>query len=137
MKEIPLIEQTDFRLSLRADSLEELFEAGLSGMAQLLKRSACADQGMDSDRETIILKGTDPTLLLIDFLSAVLTLSQLNKLVYCRLEDFKIGAHDLSAVITGFHVSEFDKEIKSVANRETEVKKNAHGQWESTLRFNV
>ena len=124
MKSHELVEHTaDVRLIVKADSLKELFEAALEGMAELLLQGNCTKKDLMQAHATITLDAPNATILLIDFLSVVLTQTQINRTIYCTISFQELGETHLSASLQGTHVNRFDEDIKSVTYHEAEIKK--------------
>jgi SHS2 domain-containing protein len=134
----------DVRLKVEGDSLEELFLAALEGMGNLIKKDACVSNPEQNEQSTeellkekIEISSSDTTALLIDFLSEVLTYTQVNKAVYCKAKIEKINNNFLSVTIFGKHVDKFDEDIKAVTYHEAEIKKNEAGNFETVVVFDI
>lgn len=143
MKSYEFISHTaDVRLKIKGDSLEELFLAALQGMGNLIKKNICSDESIQNSKEEVLKEkievvAPDLTSLLIDFLSEVLTASQVNKVVYCKVKFEKIDHNNIKAIIYGTMVENFDEDIKAVTYHEAEVKKNNEGLWETIIIFDI
>ena len=139
MKSFQLLPHTaDTRLSVTGKTMEELFQFALEGMAYIQKRRFCDQQhGLYFAEDIVQVKSGDITTLLIDFLSEVLTLSNINKTVYCSMLFHKFSNNELKATIKGNRVNYFDEEIKAVTYHEAEVKKNQRDQFETTIVFDI
>ena len=136
MKKYELVEHTaDVRLKLQADNLEELFEAALEGMAELIKQGACKEQ--QTQQISLDTRSLDSTTLLIDFLSDVLTQTHIHKVVYCKATFRKFNDTAISAQLIGVPVDSFDEDVKSVTYHEAEVKKNKDGLYETVVIFDI
>ena len=131
----------DVRLEVQADSMQELFQVALEGMAELIKKKACALQQDENITETIKEKmeisSVDSTTLLIDFLSEVLTYTQLNKAVFCKVKLKKLTLNFLSATIFGQKVDGFDEDIKAVTYHEAEIIKDENGKFKTIIIFDI
>lgn len=128
----------DIRLFVTGDGLEEIFSSALRGMGFLQKKDFCKQQeGLLFVKEKIQIKATDKTSLLIDFLSEVLTLSHINKVVYCEASFHKLSETTLSATVKGNKVNYFDEDIKAVTYHEAEIKRNESGELETTIIFDI
>lgn len=134
----------DVRLKIEGDSIEELFLAAIEGMGNLIKKDICNPAPEQNEheeegllKEKIEISSTDPTALLIDFLSEVLTYTQVNKAVYCKVKIEKINNNFLSGTILGKHVDNFDEDIKAVTYHEAEIKKNEAGNFETVIVFDI
>lgn len=130
----------DVRLKIEANNLEELFTAALEGMANLIKSKSCLigkEKIAENFKEKIEISSIDITALLIDFLSEVLTYSQVNKAVYCKVKFEKLENNFLNATIFGEKIESFDEDIKAVTYHEAEIKKNEKGNLETIIIFDI
>lgn len=128
----------DVRLKVEASSLEELFTAALEGMGNLIKKNECSENSLNTSfKEQIEISSTDSTALLIDFLSEVLTYTQVNKVIYCNVKFKNLTKNFLTATIFGNKVEKFDEDIKAVTYHEAEIKKNEDGNLETTIIFDI
>lgn len=137
MKSYTVIPHTaDVRLKLSGDTLEEIFLAGLEGMAQIEKKDFCQISKVFPVKRTINLTSLDPTSLLIDFLSYVLTFSHEDQAIFCA-SDFQILSPTyLNTTVFGAKTDHFDEDIKAVTYHEAEVKKK-NGKYETTIIFDI
>jgi len=146
----------DLRLKMSGDSLDELFRAAMEGMAQIQKpeisefeiknqnvpRPKKPGSRSQSDlgkklKIRVEVKSGDSTSLLIDFLSEILTQSQINKAVFNEVVFSKLTETELEAEIFGYKVDEFNEDIKAVTYHEADVKKNEKGQLETVIIFDI
>jgi SHS2 domain-containing protein len=128
----------DARMKIAGDSLEELFTAGVEGMFEFAKKGFCVGADNLSLVEKIEISSPDITALLIDFLSAVLTLSQEKKAVFCRVKFLKLTDTELEAEVFGSKVDSFNEDIKAVTYHEADVKKNPEtGLYETNIVFDI
>lgn len=127
----------DLRMKLRAETLPGLFEMALEGLNQLLTGGPVKKSAVQELTDRIELESPDTTALLIDFLSEVLTLSQVNKAVYFELEIEKMTDCRLSGMIHGYPVDGFEEDVKAVTYHEAEVRVNEEGDWETVIIFDI
>jgi SHS2 domain-containing protein len=128
----------DIRLYVTASESEELFESALRGMANLQKGDFCEQQDQSFViQDSIQLNAIDRTSLLIDFLSKVLTLSQINRVIYCKVNFLKLSDTELTATIEGNKVNFFDEDIKAVTYHEAELIENKDRQLETVIIFDI
>jgi SHS2 domain-containing protein len=127
----------DTRLKVTANTLNGLFQAGLEGMNCIMK-NALKESDLTGDfAKKIIIKSLDESMLLIDFLSEVLTLSHKNKACY-KIIGFEIlDSTKLTAVIEGTRVFGFDEDIKAVTYTEAKIVKNSLNQYETIIVFDI
>ncbi|MDP4262239.1 MAG: archease [Bacteroidota bacterium] len=128
----------DIRVQVTAATQEEMFRSALQGMAYLEKKNFCKEQaGSFFVRDKVQIKAADITGLLIDFLSEVLTLSHINKVVYCEISFHKLSATEIISTIKGNRVNCFDEDIKAVTYHEAAVKQNNKRQLETVIIFDI
>ena len=128
----------DTRLRVTGETAEQLFRSALEGLAHIQKKDFCDQQhGLYFRQDIVQIKSPDITVLLIDFLSEVLTLSHINKIVYCEVSFHKFWHTELIASLKGNKVNYFDEDVKAVTYHEAEVKKNQDNQFESLIIFDI
>jgi len=127
----------DVRLWVEADSRAELFSAALEGMAGLIKTSRIELLKEKSVENIIKLEAPDNTALLIDFLSAVLTLTHQCKAVFTEVTFARLNETSLNCTIKGFETDGFDDDIKAVTYHEADVKNNSSGRFETMIVFDI
>src|SRR5574340_503509 len=89
----------DVRLKVTGRNLVEIFTNGLSGLDTLLKKDFCQKTKKYEVVEKISIRSADTTLLLIDFLSEVLTLSSIKKVIFCIIYFLKFKASKISVIV--------------------------------------
>ncbi len=128
----------DVRVELLAQSLEELFLVGLKGMANMLKRDSCHPaEDAYSISVNLELKAPDPAALLVDFLSEVLTISHVDRVLFCNMENTKLAHKKLSTTVLGKYANGFDEDIKAVTYHEAKVWQTNGGLWKVSLIFDI
>jgi len=133
-----ILEHTaDIRLLVKGKSPEELFREALRGMMSIASASAIKNQKIKAEKREISVRANDRTALLVDFLSEVLVLSQINKEIYTEAYFNEFSEKELCAELDGFKVKNFGEDIKAVTYHEAEVKQNEKGEWETILIFDV
>src|SRR5512147_1783475 len=90
----------DVRLKVTGDSLEELFTAALEGMNKIIKNDYKAGSHVQYT-EKISIDSADASMLIIDFLSEVLTLSHKNKALYYIKAFNKLEHNKLEIILEG------------------------------------
>ncbi len=130
----------DVRLRASGGDLPELFSAALSGIAEILKNGACAGSGalggVFGVRRKISLDAPSPEILLVDFLSDVLTASYEERAVFCAVEFEKISGGEVRAEIFGKKVEGFDEDIKAVTYHGAKIAETESG-FEITLTLDI
>ncbi|OGI17525.1 MAG: hypothetical protein A3J63_04520 [Candidatus Moranbacteria bacterium RIFCSPHIGHO2_02_FULL_40_12b] len=144
MKKYKILPHTaDVRLKIEGTTLEELFEAGLQGMNDIIKKEKVKvknDGGEFKSVEVvkkINLSATDTTSLLIDFLSEALTYSQEERAVFTKVLFSDLDEKNIAAEIYGQTVDDFGEDIKAVTYHEANVVKNNRGNWETVIIFDI
>ncbi|HYW35959.1 MAG TPA: archease [Balneolaceae bacterium] len=128
----------DLRMRVTADTIPGLFQSGLEGLNQvLLANFDPRKSDTTAITKTINLESPDTTSLLIDFLSEVLTLSQIYKTIFHDLNITTLTAAQLRATITGQAVGAFDEDVKAVTYHEAEIKQNNRGKWETIIVYDI
>ncbi len=135
----------DIRLKIEGSTLKELFMSALEGMAEILKPGFCKNKSSGEIKETIEISAPDLTSLLIDFLSAVLTLSYERRAVFCGAVFCAVKfanvaekkEYSIQARIFGSKVNEFDEDIKAVTYHDAEVRKNKKGDYEIIITLDI
>lgn len=121
MKKFTIIEHVaDIRLHVQASTLQDLFSASLEGMSEIINPGHC-QKHQNILSYTITLSSIDTTVLLIDFLSEVLTLCHLNKAIFCSATFKSIEQKSLNVTVHGFPLSRFQEDIKAVTYHEAEI----------------
>jgi SHS2 domain-containing protein len=126
----------DARLRVRGTTLEELFSGALAGMNELMKPGGCL-RAEDDFEEWIQISAPDTTVLLVDFLSQVLTLANERRVLFCRVEFRKLRENELEAHIFGTHAEFFERDVKAVTYHEANIVKNAMGNYETNIVFDI
>ncbi|MFH0898912.1 MAG: archease [bacterium] len=137
MKKYIFLEHTaDVRLKIQASTLEELFQAALEGMNSLMKKKI-NHETEKTVKEKFSLSAADESALLVDFLSEILTISQIDKTVFTTAIFEKLTEQELEASIHGVPVYSFDNDIKAVTYHEAYVKKNEKDEYEALIIFDI
>jgi SHS2 domain-containing protein len=123
-------------MKVEADSQAELFRGALVGMSTLIRENFCAQNRASEISNTIVVHSQDITSLLIDFLNETLSLSHINKAVYCVVDILALSATDLSAIIEGYYSDEWEEDIKAVTYHEADVKVK-NGTWGAHVIFDI
>jgi SHS2 domain-containing protein len=140
-------------MRLEAGTLQELFLAALEGMNGLIDpdiRQGAPD-GAPEDfplREFLELRAPDATVLLIDFLSQILTLGHIHRALFTRFDISDLagpGAADsgadgdclLRGTARGRPSETRQRDIKAVSYHEAEVRQGEDGRWRTTVVFDI
>jgi SHS2 domain-containing protein len=137
MRNYKLLPHTaDIKLYVEADTIEELFRGAMKGMMDVIKTNACQDK-TETITRTIEVESLDQTELLIDFLSEVLTYTQEEAGVFCRVKFLELNEKNLKAQIFGREEEKFNTDVKGVTYHDAQIKKNKNGNYEVTIVFDI
>ncbi|MBI4691973.1 MAG: archease [Candidatus Terrybacteria bacterium] len=126
----------DVRLRVKGKTLEALFKQAVLGMAQILKPNANIAKINANNTKQIKVESLNKEILLIDFLSEVLTLSQINKNIY-NVSSLKFQDSSLEAELVGAKVDGFDEDIKAVTYHEAKITESKEGNFEVIITFDI
>jgi len=133
MKKFEILEhKSDLKIRAFGKTKEELFLNMLLGMNAGLRPEL---KRQNLKRKTIKVKSLDPGALLVDFLSEILYLTQVNKEIYNKVKFTKFTDTGLEAGLFGQTVKRFGEDIKAATYHDLEIKKNKH--WQATVLFDI
>ena len=133
--------KADLKIRAFGKTKEELFSNMLKGMISGLRPEI-----LNSEAETrnIEIKSSDLEALLVDFLSEVLYLTQVNKEIYANIKFKKLtdpstssGQAELEGELIGQKVKRFGEDIKAVTYHELKIEQKKDGIWEAIVLFDV
>ncbi|MGM0545447.1 MAG: archease [Bacteroidota bacterium] len=127
----------DVALLITSETLPGLFRLGLQSLNNLLKPDYAPKMNEAKVTEVIELKSPDRTTLLIDFLSEVLTLSQIHKAIFSDFDINRMTDCELSATLSGKKVDLFDEDVKAVTYHEANMSLNEDGDWQTKIIFDI
>lgn len=130
----------DLRLIVEASDLASLFQAALDGMNSLMLKNHsdhAKDMHPDSMIQSLSIHSENETLLLIDFLSEVLTMSHILHGVFIHAHFSNLTPTELEATIEGFKTDSFDRDVKAVTYHEAEIRLNERGNYETGIVFDI
>lgn len=137
MKKYEFLEHmADVKMRVFGQDPEDLFKNAVEGMAKIQKESKVKNQKLEI-RKPIKIKSMDTETLLVDFLSAILTQSDIENAVFPKAEIKKLSENAIEAEILGSKVDKFDEDIKAVTYHGIEVKKREEKTFEATVLFDV
>lgn len=135
MRKYRFIDHTaDIRLLIEATTYPELFEGALEGMKALMYPEALHRLEV---KQEISISAKDATSLLVDFLAEVLTLSQIQRAIFEKVEFSELTHTQLRATIFGQKVDFFEKDIKAVTYHEANVVQDTNGTYTTTIIFDI
>lgn len=122
----------DLRIYLSAKTIPQLFIEGLKAIGKIQKNNW---QKLSSPeiKKIFHLKSPNRSVLLVDFLNAVLTESQINKVVFVRGTVKKASQNEVLVEAFGLPVDKFDEDIKAISYHLVEIKQNKNKRWSVKL----
>jgi len=129
MKKFEILEhKADLKIKVFGKSLEELFENAMIAMVENMRPEIDFSQKNTIQRE-INIKSFDLDSLLVDFLSEVLYLIQVNKEVYKKIKFLDFKNFNLKAILYGEKIKRLGLDIKAVTYHNLEIKKTKNGYY--------
>lgn len=136
MKKFEILEhKADLKIRVFGRTKEELFEDALLAMNEGLKPKI--KLLAKKTKRTIKIASSDLSMLLVDFLSEVLYLTQVNKEIYVVAQFKKFSDAELEAELVGKKVARFGEDIKAVTYHNLEVRQKEDGTWEAVVLFDI
>lgn len=136
MKKFEILEHTaDLKIRVFGKIKEELFRNALFAMMECLKAEVQA--GVKEIKKEIKISSQDTPSLLVDFLSEVLYLTQVNKEVYNNMRFIKFSDTELEAELQGKKVERFGEDIKAVTYHGLEIRQAKNKTWDVILLFDI
>lgn len=123
----------DVRVQAFGNSKEELFLNAMEGMNAVLQ----PQRKTQNAKRKIKVKSPDINALLVDFLSEVLYLSQVNKEIHNNIKFTKFSDTELTGELIGQKIESFGEDIKAVTYHGLEIKKNKKDLYEVTILFDI
>ncbi len=130
-----ILEHTgDAKIRVFGKTKEELFLNAMLGMNVVLNSKV---KSQESRVRKIALRSNDINFLLVDFLSEVNYLRQVNMEIYDKVKFTNFSDTELGGELNGYKVEEFGEDIKAVTFHELDIKKNKEGFWEAKVIFDI
>jgi len=135
MIEYKILDHTaDVKVQAFGKTKEELFLNALKGMAEVMRPEIKNEEQKMKNR--IEVSSIDLDNLLVDFLSEVLYLSQINKRVYNDVKFFKFSDKGLEGELSGYNIKSFGEDIKAVTYHGLKIEKK-DGFYQATVLFDI
>lgn len=125
---------SDIRIQAFGETKEELFLNAMLGMEAVLKPQVTSSKKQLTRR--IVANSYDLNALLVDFLSEVLYLSQVNKEIYTNINFSKFSDKELEGELIGNKVESFGEDIKAVTYHDLKIGQK-NGLYEATVLFDI
>ena len=134
MKYEILEHRADLKIRAFGQDLKELFENVMVGMQSALRAKV---KSQKSKVKNIKIKSSDLSSLLVDFLSKINYLNEVNKEVYNSIRFINFSNHELEEEISGKKVENFELIIKGVTYHDLDIHQRKDKTWEVTVLFDV
>ena len=133
-----LVQHTaDIEIKVLAPTLKILLKDNLGIMNDILKKGGCDNVGHFDCQMCIEISTDNATDLLIDFLSDVLSLTYMQKTLFCNVYFSEFSENSISAQLYGKWLGSFDERIRGVSYLATSVRRNEEKIWESHVVFDM
>ncbi len=133
MKYEILEHMADLKIRVFGKTKEELFQNALFGMTESQKAKILPGKV----KKEIKIKSLDLEALLVDFLSEVLYLTQVNREIYNDIKFEKLTDTELEGKLIGQKIERFGEDIKGVTYHDLGIDQKENGVWEATVLFDI
>jgi len=135
MKKYEILEHpADLKIRAFGKDKKELFWNMLNGLQDSLKPNL---KSQISNFKIIRVESSSLETLLVDFLSEVLYLIQVDKEIYDKIKFLKFSDNEIEAEISGKAVESFGEDIKGATYHDLEIKRNPDKTWQATVLFDI
>ena len=136
MKKFEILSHTaDLKIKSFGKTEKELFSNMLLAMIESLQ--AEIEKTERKIQKSIKIKSSGFPTLLVDFLSEVLYLTQIDKAIFKDIKFDKFSKTELQARLFGQKVKRFNEDIKAVTYHGLNVHQKKDGSWEATVLFDI
>jgi SHS2 domain-containing protein len=144
MKYEILEHKADLKIRAFGKNLKELFENAMIGMQNAIRAEVKSPYKVEpsgfrqkSKGRNIKIKSSDLSSLLVDFLSKINYLNEVNKEVYNSIRFVNFSHHGLEGEISGEKVENFGLIIKGVTYHDLDIRQRKDKTWEVTILFDI
>lgn len=135
MKKYEILEhKADLKIRVFGKTKKELFLNAVLAMASGLRPE---NRKQKTESRKIKIKSSNLETLLVDFLSEVLYLVQVNKEIYINVEFNKFSGNEIEAELSGQKVERFGEDIKAVTYYNLDVRQRDDDNWEAIILFDI
>ena len=134
MKYEILEHKADLKIRAFGKTKEELFLNMLLGMTNGLRPKI---KSQKSKVKTVRIRSLDLEALLVDFLSEVLYLIQVNREIYNDIKFKKFTNTEIEGKLLGQKAERFGEDIKAVTYHGLEIRQRKDGTREATVLFDI
>ena len=136
MKKYEILEhKADLKIRAFGKTKEEVFLNALFGMSESMKPEIKKQE--ETVAREIKISSLDLPSLLVDFLSEVLYLTQVNKEIYTEAKFKKFTDTELEVELIGKKVERFGEDIKAVTYHGLDIHQRGDGIWEAAILFDI
>ncbi len=134
MKKYEILEhKADLKIRAFGQDKKELFRNALIAMSSALR----AEAKSLGPRRDIKIKSLNLETLLVDFLSEVLYLIQVNKEIYTDIKFKKFSDTEIKGQLICQKVERFGEDIKGVTYHDLGIHQKKDGTWQATILFDI
>ena len=134
MKKYEILEhKADLKIRAFGKTKEELFENAMIGM---FEGARYEDEGKKIKKE-IKVSSQDLLSLLVDFLSEILYLSEVNHQVYYQIQFKKFTDKNIEGILLGKKLKRIGVVIKGVTYHDLDIHQKKDKTWEATILFDI
>jgi len=134
MKKYEILEhKADLKIRTWGSTKEELFVNALLAMQDSMK----PELSEGKVKRKMFIESSDPSTLLVDFLSELLYLIQINKEIYSYVNFRVFSGNKIEAELIGQKVERFGEDIKAVTYHGLDIYQKAGGTWEAIVLFDI
>jgi SHS2 domain-containing protein len=137
MKKFEILEhKADLKIRVFGKDLKELFENAMIGLFESAQYESETKPTEKIKRE-IKISSSDLPSLLVDFLSEVLYLSEVNQEVYNKIMVKKLDEKNIEGILSGKKLKRMGVVIKGVTYHDLDIHQKEEGSWEATILFDI
>jgi SHS2 domain-containing protein len=134
MKKYEILEhKADLKIRTWGRTKEELFVNALLAMQDSMK----PELSEGKVKRKIFIESSDISTPLVDFLSELLYLIQVNKEIYSYVNFKVFSGNKIEAELIGQKVERFGEDIKAATYHRLDIHQKADGTWEATVLFDI
>lgn len=126
--------RADLKIRVFGKTKEELFLNAVLAMGDGLQPES---RKQEAKSRKIKIKSDNFETLLVDFLSEVLYLIQVNKEIYTDVKFKKFSDTEIEAELSGEKIERFGEDIKAVTYHDLNVHQKEDSTWEATVLFDI
>ncbi|MCD6148894.1 archease [bacterium] len=134
MKRFEILEhKADLKIRAFGKNKKELFKNAMIGMENVLQAEG---KGPKSKPREVKIESSDLNSLLVDFLSEINYLNEVNKEIYNKIKFAKFSDKELEGELSGYKVKGFGLVIKGTTYHNLEIKQK-NKIWQATVLFDI